>query len=64
MSTEVTRQNHKVGTRGYIIRHRHGWENGNVEGVVIAVHGRTHIVRSDEGIEYELANPRDFSPKR
>ena len=54
------RDEYKRGDRVAIIRHRHGWEDGRVVGTVVSLEPAT--VRSDDGVEYGIAHPRDVRP--
>jgi hypothetical protein len=43
-------------TRVYIIRHRHGWHDGNLAGILI----RPGLVRGDDGFDYVINHARDI----
>lgn len=54
---------HATGTRGAIIRHRHGWEDGKVHAVIIADDGTWYTARDPQtGARYEIRHTRDFRP--
>lgn len=50
----------EVGMRVSIIRAEHGWHDGQVSGVITHMTGHTAVVRSDEGVEYDIRHPRDI----
>lgn len=54
----------KVGDRVYIIREKHGWHDGGVEGVIADMTPHSAIVRSDDGIDYTIEHPRDIGKCR
>jgi hypothetical protein len=58
-----TSRRHATGTRGAIIRHRHGWEDGKVHAVIIADDGTWYTARDPKtGARYEIRHTRDFRP--
>jgi hypothetical protein len=51
----------KVGQRVCIIRHEHGWHDGNLEGVIIpGMTPHSAVVKSDDGGKYFIDHPRDI----
>lgn len=59
----MTRHRHATGTRGDIIRHRHGWEDGKVHAVIVADNGQWYTARDMRtGTTYEIGATRDFRP--
>jgi hypothetical protein len=60
----ATRTMPPPGTRGGIVRTRHGWFDGSLAGTIVSTDGRSALVRDDDGTEHEIRHPRDFRPFR
>lgn len=55
----------KTGNRVAIIRYRHGWLDGSVQGVVKAVDTKEsgdckYVIFGDDGNDYEIKSTRDL----
>ena len=50
----------KVGERVYVIRHEHGWHDGNLEGNITSMTAHCAVVKSDDGGIYYIDHPRDI----
>ncbi len=49
-----------LGDEVSVIRHRHGWEDGAVVGVIVELSEFSCVVQDDEGKQYEIRHPRDI----
>jgi hypothetical protein len=50
----------KLGDEVAVIRHRHGWEDGGVVGVIVELSEFSCVVQDDEGEQYEIRKCRDI----
>jgi hypothetical protein len=50
----------KLGDEVSIIRHRHGWEDGGVVGVIVELSEFSCVVQDDAGWRYEISHCRDI----
>jgi hypothetical protein len=50
----------KLGDEVSVIRHRHGWEDGGVVGVIVELSEFSCVVQDDEGEQYEIRHCRDI----
>lgn len=62
----IHREPFRTGERVVIIRSRHGWFNGEREGVVISrtqnEHGTwSYVVRDDSGEKHDIRHTRDIA---
>lgn len=62
----VHRTPFKTGDRVAIIRSRHGWFDGQIQGIVVKreqhPHGTwSYVVRDDDGYEHDILHTRDLS---
>ena len=48
------------GTKVAVIRCRHGWYDGSVEGVVTSRNGNSYIVKTDDGHYLDINHTRDL----
>ena len=51
---------YKIGDRVSILRTRHGWFDGKLEGRVVGVSTMSAVVEDEDGNRHEINHPRDL----
>lgn len=49
-----------IGDAVGIVRHRHGWHDGELHGKITSMNSHEATVKSEDGCQYEIEHPRDI----